>query len=159
MRYTFRLDLIPYRTMEPGQVWLNLIPCFCYVWNFITVLRVSESLRNEFEDRGDYRRGDDHGQALGITTCVLNVCQWIPYLGSLVFLGAVVCFIIYWVKIGGYNRELAEAPSFRDDDDRDYRRRYEDEDRPRRRRRDDREDDDRPDDDRDGDGGYRRRYE
>ena len=157
------------RRMEPGEVWLNLIPCFCYVWNFITVLRVAESLRDEYRDRGMDYRVDDYGQSLGITTCVLNVCQYIPYLGSLLYLGAFVCFIIYWVKIAGYKRDLAESPSYRDEDDRDYRRRYDDEDddrddRPRRKPRredDDRDDRDRDDRDRDDDrdGGYKKRYE
>ena len=65
------------RTMEPGQVWLNLIPLFNIAWMFITVLRISESLRNEFYERGRSRRGDDYGQGLGIVTippilCVAN---------------------------------------------------------------------------------------
>src|SRR5262245_53392229 len=44
------------RRMEPGQVWLNLIPLFSIVWIFITVLRIAESLDNEYYDRG--LRGD-----------------------------------------------------------------------------------------------------
>lgn len=141
------------RTMEPGQVFLNLIPCFGLVWLFITVNRMSESLRNEFRDRG-MRSQEDYGQGVGTTYAVLTVCTLIPYLGSLIAIGALVCWIIYWVKIAGLGRELREAPSYRDDDDRDYRRRYDDEDddRPRRKPRDDREADDRDD-------GDRRRYE
>src|SRR5262245_3407130 len=49
------------RTMEPGQVWLNFIPIFHLVWMFITAVRVSDSLRNEFYDRGWHRRDDDYG--------------------------------------------------------------------------------------------------
>jgi hypothetical protein len=146
------------RTMEPGQVFLNLIPCFSLVWTFITVNRMTESLRHEFRDRG-MRSQEDYGQGVGTTYAVLMVCSLIPYLGSLVAIGALVCWIIYWVKIAGLGRELREAPSYRDDDDRDYRRRHEDEEDARpRRKRDDRDDtEDRPDDDRDG--GYRRRYD
>jgi hypothetical protein len=32
--------------MEPGMVWLNLIPVLSLVWQFITVIRVAESLES-----------------------------------------------------------------------------------------------------------------
>lgn len=144
------------RSMEPGQVYLNLIPCFSLVWIFITVNRIAESLRQEFRDRG-MRSQEDYGQGIGTTYAVLVVCSMIPYLGSLIAMGALVCWIIYWVKIAGLGRELREAPSYRDEDDRDYRRRYDDEDDDGRPRRDDRGDEGDRGDDRNG--GYRRRYD
>ena len=47
------------RTMEPGMVWLYLIPIFNLYWQFVTVNRVSESLKNEFYARGIDRRALD----------------------------------------------------------------------------------------------------
>jgi hypothetical protein len=138
------------RTMEPGQVWLNLIPCFNIVWQFITVIRISESLANEFRDRG-IRSRDDFGKSLGITTLVLGFLGIIPYIGALFGLAELVCGIIYWVKIAGYSKRLASTPHYdddaddRDDNEDDY------EDRPRKRRRE--EDDDEHGDDRDRDRG------
>lgn len=134
------------RTMEPGQVWLNLIPLFNIVWQFVTVNRVSESLSNEFYARGwDRRGGEDYGKSVGTTYCVMNVISLIPYCGGLFGLIGLVCFIIYWVKVAGFSAKLAgRAGAYDDDyDDRDDR----DDDRPRRGRdRDDRDDDydDRP---------------
>jgi hypothetical protein len=147
------------RRMEPGQVWLNLIPCFNIVWIFITVTRLADSLRDEFDDRR-LRADGDFGRTLGITYNVLNLLGAIPYIGAIFSLAGLVCFILYWVKIAGYSRQLLEdsedrynSYDERDDegDDRGYkdregddrpsrRRRYEDdeyEDRPRRRRDDD----------------------
>jgi hypothetical protein len=108
------------RTMEPGMVWLNLVPCLSIAWQFVTVIRVAESLDNEFYDRGIGRRGDDYGKGLGITACVLNLLGVIPYLGLLFSLGGLVCGIIYWVKIAGYNTQMATRVR-NDDDDRDDR--------------------------------------
>ncbi len=71
------------RTIEPGMVWLNLIPLFFLVWQFITVVRVSQTLQNEFYDRGWDRGGDDYGKSLGVTTCGLYMAGMIPYCGML----------------------------------------------------------------------------
>jgi hypothetical protein len=131
------------RTMEPGQVWLNLIPCFSLIWFFITVNRVAESLDNEFHDRR--LRGDgDFGKSVGTVYAVCNVLSLVPYVNMISGIVGLVCFILYWVKIAGYSRQLREGGGDDDSDDRPSRRRYDDEDdddRPRRRRDDD--DDDR----------------
>jgi hypothetical protein len=110
------------RTMEPAMVWLNLIPCLNIVWQFVTVIRVSESLDNEFYARG-YDRGDDYGKNIGISYCVLNLMGWIPYLGVVFSLAGLVCFILYWVKIAGFSKQLASAGDYDDYDDRPRRKR------------------------------------
>jgi hypothetical protein len=141
------------RTMEPGMVWLNLIPIVSLVWMFITVARISESLKNEFRSRGWHRRDDDYGNTLGMTTCALNIASIIPYIGGCLGLAALICFIIYWVKIAGYSGRLATRPyGDYDEDDRydDRDDRYDDEDdyddRPRRKRDRDRDRDEEGDD-------------
>jgi hypothetical protein len=116
------------RTMEPGMVWLNLIPIWNIVWQFITVSRVSESLKNEFASRGR-RGGGDYGKNLGLTYCIANLLGWVPILGIIASLVGLVCFIMFWVKIAGYSGELARMGPGGDFDD-------EEDDRPRRSRRD-----------------------
>lgn len=114
------------REMEPGQVWLNLIPLFGAVWIIITVLRVSDSLRKEYDDRG-LRGDDDYGKTTGLVyTIGMLVCGLVGLVG----------WIMYWIKIAGYTRELESDPGYGDDYD----------DRPRKRSR--RDDDDEYDDDR-----------
>lgn len=122
------------RKMEPGQVWLNLIPIFNYVWLILTILRIAESLQNEYESRG--MRGDgDYGKMMGIMYYVsMFVCPCVT----------LILMIIYWVKIAGYTKELTTGGSgggsrrsrARDDDE-------DEDDRPRRRRRDEDDEDDR----------------
>ena len=117
------------RQMEPGQVWLALIPIFGFVWIIIMVIRVADSLKDEYYDRG--MRGDgDFGKTLGIV-----------YIVSSVICGPVglVCWIMYWVKIAGYTKELqarGRRASHDEDDEDDY-----EDDRPRRRRRSRRDED------------------
>lgn len=127
------------RTMEPGMVFLNLIPCFGSVWMFITVSRLSESLRAEYDDRGMDAYGD-YGQQIGISYAALVLGGIIPYVGVLFAIGGLVCWILYWVKMAELSRGLREGESFREERD-DYRRRRREE-----RDRDDRDDeyDDRP---------------
>jgi hypothetical protein len=116
------------RQMEPGMVWLNLIPCFSLVWMILTIIRISDSLRDEYEDRG--LRGDgDFGRSMGI---IYYVSQFVCGPVALVF------FIMYWVKIAGYTKELSGSGRRPGRDDYD-----DEEDRPRRRRRDEDEYDDR----------------
>lgn len=145
------------RTMEPGQVFLNLIPCFGSIWMFFTVSRVSQSLRREYDERGIDVPGD-YGQQLGISYASLILAWIIPYVGPLFGIAGVVCWIIYWVKIAELSRTLREGDNFREEhdeyrqrrrmereeDDRERRQRRDDDDRPSRRRRDDGDEDDRP---------------
>jgi hypothetical protein len=121
------------RTIEPGQVWLNFIPFFNIVWIFITVIRVAETLEAEYRDRRI--RGDgDFGKMNGLIAAVSAVIGCSPV--------ALIFYIIYWVKMSGYRKELENRGAERED--------YDEDDRPRRRskRRDDEddrdEDDDRP---------------
>jgi hypothetical protein len=95
------------RQMEPGMVWLNLIPCFSAIWIFFTTIRLADSLRAEFYQR--QLRGDgDFGRTLGIAFPILQLLGAIPYIGTIFSLAGLVCWIIYWVKIAGYSRQLRE---------------------------------------------------
>src|ERR1022692_2548005 len=40
------------RAMQPGLVWLMLIPLFHIVWQFLVVLNMAKSLAAEFQKRG-----------------------------------------------------------------------------------------------------------
>ena len=121
------------RTQEPGMVWLALIPFVGIVWIFINVIRIAESLENEFRARRWHDRGEDYGHGIGIAYCCLVLSCCIPYLNLLAGIPAIVCWILYWVKIANLSGQLEGGA--RDDYD-DY-----DDERPRRRDRDDDYDD------------------
>src|SRR5262245_3574040 len=53
------------RTIEPGHVWLCLIPFFGVIWLIIMMFKITESLRREYRARR--MRGDgDFGQLAAI---------------------------------------------------------------------------------------------
>jgi hypothetical protein len=128
------------RSMEPGMVWLCLIPLFGYIWFYFVVLRLSESLQKEYRSRGMSSDDPEFGKMTGLIWLITAI---IPFVNIV----SIVFFIIYWVKTAKFKNELLSGGrrgGYDDDadDDRPRRRRDEDDDdgddRPRRRpRRDD----------------------
>lgn len=130
------------RDMEPGQVWLVLIPFFNLYWNFKIASDIPSSLKREFRERGMGRSGDDYGAAVGKWYAICVILGIIPIVNYVAGLAQIVLWIMFWVKIAGYSKELREGGY--DDDDRPSRSRDDDDDdddRPRKRRRSDDDDD------------------
>ena len=98
------------RVMSPETVWLLLIPLFNLVWQFIVVISISRSLRNEFARRNLATASSDFGRALGLAMCILTITGVIPIVGFATGIAACVCWIIYWMKIAGYARMLLPPP-------------------------------------------------
>jgi predicted membrane channel-forming protein YqfA (hemolysin III family) len=93
------------RAMEPGLVWLMVIPCVNIVWHFFVVINMAKSLGAEFQKRG-IAEEPEPGKMLGLVMCILACCGVIPIIGGLFGLGYLVCWILYWVKIAGYSKKL-----------------------------------------------------
>jgi hypothetical protein len=93
------------QTTTPGSVWLSLIPLFNIIWSFILVTRISESLHNEFIKR-NIPEDPEPGKSIGIAFCILGLCSMIPMIGIFISWAALVCWILYWVKISGYSNKL-----------------------------------------------------
>ncbi len=136
------------RRMQPGLVWLNLVPCLNLIWQFLTAIQVPDSLKAEFQDRG-LDEGGDYGKTIGLAYCILGlvggVVQNVPQLaapgnqnmqfvglglGGLFGLINLALWITFWVRIAGYSRQLADHDETRpaDDYEDDRRRRPRDED-------------------------------
>jgi hypothetical protein len=96
------------REMEPGLVWLNLIPCVGTIWIFVTVIRITNSLRREYEDRGWRTEGETFGNGVGMGLAICSLLGAIPYIGGLFGLIAFICMIVYWVQISNYSARLVE---------------------------------------------------
>ena len=94
------------RCMQPGQVWLSLIPLFGLVWQFIMVSRIADSLRAEFDDRQIQIAELRPGYSVGLAYCVLFTCSIIPVLGFLTSIAGLICWIIYWVKTSDFRQKL-----------------------------------------------------
>jgi hypothetical protein len=108
------------RRIEPGQVWLNLLPLFNLVWLPITVDRVAESLKNEFYTRGLDEPGSSYTRTAGLAWLVLLVFGvavlvvfdkgGVPPLGVMAVIASLVCWVVYWVQLKGYARRLKSSP-------------------------------------------------
>jgi len=135
------------REMSPGQAWLNLIPCFNFIWIILTVIKVSNSLQKEYKDRGI--RGDgDYAKSAGIT-----------YFLTLLFCGPIgwIFLLIYRGKLNGYIADLEGGGRRRSKRRRDEDADDEEDERPRRRKSRDRDEQDDEDEDDDEDDRPRRR--
>jgi hypothetical protein len=97
------------RTMTPGSTWLLLIPLFNLVWDFILVSQMAASLEREFKQR-NIPVEPLPGKNVGLAWCILTICCIVPVLGIFSGLAALVCWILYWVKIAGFSATLAAPP-------------------------------------------------
>ncbi len=96
------------RVMPKGQVWLELIPIFNMVWQFFNVNNVTKSLENEFHFRGMASQEITSAATLGKTFCILSCCSLIPLVGGFAGLGSFVCWIIFWIKISNFKKQLED---------------------------------------------------
>jgi len=99
------------RTMEPGMVWLMLVPLFNLVWQFLVVIALAKSLGNEFRARGIPNIEPEPGKSIGIAMSVCAVCGIIPLVNLLALPAQLVFLIIYWAKIADFSRRLDLAPA------------------------------------------------
>jgi hypothetical protein len=104
------------RAMPAGQVWLNFIPLFNLGWFVYTVVKVRDSVRNEYASRGWPVTGD-LGYNVGISAAILLIATfllaWIPVIGSGLSVAYLVCWIIYWVRMAELKNRLGEGGLWR----------------------------------------------
>ncbi|MBU3713870.1 MAG: hypothetical protein FGM46_02875 [Ferruginibacter sp.] len=94
------------RSVDPGNVWLMLIPFFNLIYAFILYPKISESVANEYASRG-LPPQDDFGKSLGVIMPILSLCSFIPFLGGLAGIANLVIWIIFWSKMSGYKKQLS----------------------------------------------------
>lgn len=100
-----------HRRMEPGEVWVNLIPVVNLVWPVVTVERVGESIRAELKARGLNKKRDAYGKTSGIIALVLvGVVLLLPPAGIVTLPFAFIYAVVYWVQMNGYAKRMREEP-------------------------------------------------
>jgi hypothetical protein len=89
------------RTSEPGLVWLTFIPLFGFVWQFVAIKNVSDTLVREYNRRGwhltEKRPAMELGLVAAVAMClVFLVRMFIPLHPVLGFFGTLtVCFFMW----------------------------------------------------------------
>lgn len=96
------------RKVEPGNVWLMLIPLFNLIYPFILYPKITDSVKSEMESRGMAEQSD-YGRGIGIALPILGLCGIIPFLGVLASIANLVLFIIFWVKMADYKNKLMHS--------------------------------------------------
>lgn len=94
-----------YREMEPGMVYLVLIPCFNLVWIFFVTLRLSTSFQKYF---AAHARADvgDCGYQLGLWYSICMVAGIVPCVNYVAGPAALVLLILYLVKVMGLKNQI-----------------------------------------------------
>ncbi|WP_243303003.1 hypothetical protein [Geothrix oryzisoli] len=94
-----------HQKMKPGMVWLMLIPLFNLVWHFFVVKNVSDSIKSWAAENG--KNVEDAGYTIGLIACIAQCCGLVPLVNMLAGPVALVCFIIWWVKVAGFNKLMS----------------------------------------------------
>jgi hypothetical protein len=93
------LSRIPpqFRKQEPGMAFLLLIPFFAVVWNFFVHPKIAESLKAYFDSQGTHPNGDCGG-SLALWLCICGAASFVPFLGFVAAIAALVFLILFYVK-------------------------------------------------------------
>lgn len=93
-----------------GNVLFTIIPLFNFVYWFIVYPRICDSIKKEYGELG-LKEDGDFGRSLAVTLGILNCVNLIPLLNILSSITTLVLWIIFWVKIDGYKKELEKHNS------------------------------------------------
>jgi len=94
-----------FRLMEPGMVWLMLIPLFSMVWVFFVTARLSKSFQNYFNAHGRTDVGDC-AQQIGLWYSICTAACLVPCVNYVAGPAALVLLIIYLVKVMGLKNQI-----------------------------------------------------
>lgn len=111
LQNTFKAISVENRKMQPGEVWLTLIPVFGYIWQFFIVSKLADSLGAELKSKGIENNEERPGYTVGLVYCILMAIAsplvvFIGFAGSILSIAGVVFWIVYWVKIDGYRKSV-----------------------------------------------------
>lgn len=99
-----------FREIEPGSVWLLMIPCFPIVWNFFVYPRIASGYQRYFQATGNYQNGDCAAQ-LAQWYCLCVVFSVIPLVNYIAGPASFVLLIITMVKFWDYKGQAERGPA------------------------------------------------
>ncbi|MEP7318819.1 MAG: hypothetical protein ABI921_08750 [Panacibacter sp.] len=103
------------RAMEPGNVWLLLIPLFNIYYMFIVVNAIAASLNNEYQKFGVIKN-ENPTYNIGIAWCITQIASSILQFFSIPYLSIITLlfWIIYWVKVNEHKNEIVKLQNAND---------------------------------------------
>lgn len=106
LQSTFNAISVENRKMSSSSVWLLLIPLFGTVWHFIVVNNLAKSINAEAKSKDIKIEEPRPAYNIGIAMCILNCLFFVPGVNVLTSTAALICWILYWVKITSYKNIL-----------------------------------------------------
>ena len=102
------------RKITPNLVWLLVIPGFNIMWNFFVAIRLSQSLKEELDER-NFEVNAKPTLIIGLAYAIVSsAALFIPppkdvqnsILYGILGIAAIVTFVQYWMKINWYKKVL-----------------------------------------------------
>lgn len=106
LQSTFNTISAENRKMSSSNVWLLLVPLFGIVWHFIVVDNLATSINAEAKSKDIKIAEPRPAYNIGLAMCILNCLFFIPGVNFFTGTAALICWILYWVKIAGYKNIL-----------------------------------------------------
>lgn len=92
--------------LSPGLVFIAMIPLLIDAVMFIIIaIKLPESIAEKYKAHGVTDPGDGT-KTIGLIFAISFAAQWIPIVNMVAWIVALVTWIIYWVKLSGYNNQL-----------------------------------------------------
>jgi hypothetical protein len=100
-----------FRKLDPGLVWLLLIPCFNVVWNFFVIPSLANSFKAYFDSIGDSSVGDC-GRDLGYGYAACCAASVVPFVGCLTGPASLVLLILFLVKANDLKNRIPDTAAY-----------------------------------------------
>jgi hypothetical protein len=98
-----------FRKMEPGKVWLMLIPFFNLYWIFPVFLGLADSFKATFDSRGVLDVGDC-GRQLALWYCICAAVSIVPCVQYISAPASLVLLILFLIKASELKKRMLMAP-------------------------------------------------
>lgn len=97
-----------FRPFNPGLVFLMLVPIANFVMPFLISISFTDGFKNYFGSIGDQSNGDC-GKTIGLVWAIAAVCSMIPIVNYLAGPVALVCMIIFIVKLWSMGNKVSST--------------------------------------------------
>ena len=90
------------RKMVPVNVWLMLIPFFNFIWQFILVKKMAQSISAECLRLNIPIKENMPTYSLGLGWSICYLLMFIPGIKGFAAIAVLIVWILYWVKVNQF---------------------------------------------------------